>query len=406
MKSRDLLKLVISAAVVFVVYGVLQFSNRNGRTSNERSLSIKWEQVTKITLSKEDKMLDLVANEYGEWSLPARNSYPASSSAIRAFLLKLMDISTSQKVQVSSTGLEKLGLNDSGKHSGLGTITLFYKDKEAGKVYLGALRSRKGESMENEMALTGQYVKYSASDQVFMLPMAVNLKLEPKDWIETALLNVSINDVFEVVSRVLGSEKSQNSQKSLAPDLLLSREDDLFSSNAAKFKAEIDVPKGKEILQTNVNQVATALENFAFTDVLSINDDDFKSAKGDRVIEYRLLTGQVYEIKLARKDQRSFVVISTKIDSGLLNRVNALRSQFESLITAKESKGSPVTKPEDANNEKGASIKKIEFANENEVSEVNKKFQGWVYEVPEYLYDRLSKTGEELLTDANTDVAK
>src|SRR5690606_39735138 len=52
---------------------------------------------------------------------------------MRSLFLKLMDISTSEKIQVSSSGIEKLGLNESGKASGHGIITLNYPEKEIGR---------------------------------------------------------------------------------------------------------------------------------------------------------------------------------------------------------------------------------------------------------------------------------
>lgn len=377
MKNSSFNKLLIGAVVVFVVYIITVIFDGSSASKKNFDLSIKWDQIKKIELAKGDSKLELISQTDGTWVLPSKNNYEVSDSSIRAFLLKLMDISTSQVVQVSSSGLEKLGLNESGKSSGLGTITLFYQDKEAGKIYLGALRTRKGESMETQVSLSGEYVKYSNSDNVYMLPMAISLQLDPKSWITTELINVFAKDVVSYKN----------------PKFKLEKSGDLLDESNNSFSNNLVIPGGKQVQESQVSQVVSALENFSLVDVYSLDNKEIEGREQQGIVSYILRNGQEYEFILSKKDKKFLVQVQTKINSDIQARVKELLdSKQKESASGKEG-------------EKDTKQPNIELANTDQVEKQNALFKPWVYEIPEYLYGRLLKKEAELLVDIKAPIS-
>ena len=325
-----------------------------------------------------------MGDDNGNWVVPSKGNYPASTAAIRSFLLKLMDISTSQKIQVFPEGLEKLGLNDSGKQSGHGVITLSYGDKEAAKVYLGSLRNRKGQGMEEQATLSGQYVKYSFSDQVFMLPLSINLQIEEKNWLKTELFSIPSSEIYSFESVAILPNGDIGKQ-----DFGILRQDEISSSSAPKFGLTLPAPAGKEIQTTVVNQIVSGLENFNFSNVYRDSDELVKGVVFSKGAVFSLLNGLQYQVRVGKKDAQTLIKISSVLSKEVQSKVQEIEKKITEGTSQVDGK----------QNETKVEPKKIEYANDSSITLENQKLSGWVYEIPDFVASRFSKVPTDFFKD-------
>jgi hypothetical protein len=390
MKNLTLTRLSILVLVIGSAYFLLLFNGSN-QSSNNFALSkkIEWQNINKITLEKEGKVIE-IANEADKWFLPAKFNFPASTSHIRAFLLKLMDFSNAQKINISTEGLDKLGLTEEGKKVGHGIITLSYKDQqEQVKIFLGSLRSRKGETMANELNLTGQYLKYSSSEQVFMLPIAINLEMEEKKWIDTDLISIQPSEIYSIESASIEKVKDV---KNL--DYFLTKSGNILSSEP-KFDLSLNTPEGKVLQSSSITQVSSALEGLTFVDVVKKEDETIKKAEFAKSLKFNLLSGKVYQIKIDKIDNKNFIKVSVEFDPLLVSKLDQIKKDTE-----KNNENTP-KKEADNLNDKNSNLK-IEYANAEEVVVENKKFEDWVYEVPDFVYSRFTKKADDFFGPQNS----
>ena len=378
MKNKTISKLGFATFLIVAFYiFMVVFEGKVNFSKDTLQFAIDWPKLNKVVLSKNSNDLEIVKSEKGTWELPQKNNFPASEVMMRSLFLKLMDISTSEKIQVSPSGIEKLGLNESGKASGHGIISLSYPESEAGKIFLGALRSRKGETMENEIALTGEYVRFSQSDQVFILPMAINLQTDVKEWLSKDILDEKLADVYEFVVY----HKSEDS-KELVESYAAVRDDKLFLKDEAKFVLKKPLADGKEAKSSLINEVGQSLENLTLEDVEPSSKDEFKTIAIDGKVVYKLMDGEVIEVNSFRLEERHFVKISTILDTSLAKDISEKYNVFKS-----ESKDT-------------SNIRELPVASDADVDQRNDQFSKWIYEINGSVYSNISKDSKALIEEA------
>src|SRR5690606_21714354 len=179
---------------------------------------IAWNEVTSIELHKGKESILLEAQADGSWNVPLRNNYPASVSTIRSFMLKLMDLSSSQSIETTEEGIKKMSLDSlsasanevdqiTGEAASKGGVVLKGKDgKEIETLYLGALRTRKGGSDEEHLSLSGQFVRLGSTNEVYLIPLPLTFGTDVASWIEKQILKIEQGSVYsvEVFSGKLG----------------------------------------------------------------------------------------------------------------------------------------------------------------------------------------------------------
>lgn len=379
------IKLLGAAAIIVGILYV--FVNVGGDTKHTPSFSknIEWAKISKISLSKEGKIFELTKKE-DTWVIPSKFNYRAQDSSVQSFLLKLADISNAQKVQISDSGVDRLGLSEESKSKGQGIISLSYGDKEASKIYLGALRSVKGEPLENQLSLSGQYVKSAQDSQVYMIPLAISLQMEAKDWMSTEILRILPNTVYQIVLK-------NGADNSNSDTIVIDRSDTLFSSDKASFKANVKIPGGKKINVDALSQVSSALESFTIDDIVSGANDDSGFMKVGYAL-YRLTSGLEYRIDFYKKDALSAVRVFVDFNKELAGSLLKIQEDF---IASKKSEGG-----DNKDTDKASIIeesRKIVLSDQSKAQELHKQFDSWLYAVSDTQFLKMYKKTSEFLVD-------
>lgn len=392
MKISGIKNLGIIAIAAVIIY---IFIGSNGATTKlvpAFSKSVTWSKVDKIVLSKEGKTFELVKDKKNNavsdnWVIPEKSAYMANSSTVQAFLLKLADISNAQKVQISDSGLDRLGLTEESKSKGQGVISLFDGEKEVLKIYIGSLRSVKGESMENQLSLSGQYVKALNDPQVYMIPLAVVLKLDSKDWINTEILKIEESKIYQIIAKH-GEDDSSSDR------VVIDRSDNIFSDNQAVFKTDVKIPGTKEVDSAVISQLSGSLANFVVDDVLEASSKNMEGAKKLGYLVFKLVSGLEYRLDLYKKDAKSFVAIKTTFSEDLASELKKRHEEF--LAVKKEAT------PNEGDSKKAEPAKeesKLYLLDKEKASEIQQGFNNWLYEVSEQTLTQLNKKPTDFLKD-------
>jgi hypothetical protein len=318
MTKKTLINLLLLSLLLFVLYWVSYSDTSTSKQAGQRELllsHVNWNTLKSIVLEKDGDQIELASDTSGAWTLPSRNGYAASTSSIRSFLLKLMDLSSSQSIKSTEEGIQKLGLSEEGGQGAKGSIAL--KDasgKEIEKVFLGALRNRKNETDENLMSLSGQYVRLESKPSVFLIPLPLSFQTDAGAWIDKGILQIEQNKIYFVQAFEItdGEEKEIYS---------LTRRSHILTDGEPEFVFSVTPPSGKEIAQTIIRQSTMALEDLKADDVHAAGTETVKDFSPQRYVVYALTDGSVYTISTQDHDGAYFLKIALKKDPVLVQKL-------------------------------------------------------------------------------------
>lgn len=355
MKNSNFKSFAILAGVLVLLF----IFARSGSKSSSDSLvfaNFDWTKVAKIGIEKGGEKVEVSKLTDEKWIVPARDSYTANGSEITSILLKLADLSASQKINLNEDGLKRLGLNEASKDSGQGVITLFDSEgKELDKVFIGGLRNRKNAGADDTTNLAGQYVKRNSSVDSYLVPTPVVIYPTITNWLEDKIMSVSDSDVVsvsssfdsKVVFTLVKDEKGEN----------------LVYKGTA--------PEGKLLQATIVSQIASGLKDLKLSDVTKADSELAKSLNFSRTLVYKVASGLIYTVMVAEKDSKKYIKISVEFEKPVA-------------VEAPKSDASP------------APTVAIQESTTLEAAKLNSQFGPWVYEVPEHIALRLTKSLDDL----------
>ncbi|HMO16948.1 MAG TPA: DUF4340 domain-containing protein [Oligoflexia bacterium] len=399
MSKKTLLILSFTCLALIFLY-FLSDGGSVSKKSKGRALifsQMKWDSVSSITLQKGEASLEIESLlNGGSWTIPSRNSYPASASAVRSLFLKLMDLSSAQAIDASQEGIKKLGLSDDSREFGQGSIA--FKDKSGkvlDKLYLGGLRTRKNETPEKLMSLSGQYVRLESRPDIFLVPLPVTFQTDVSAWLETGVLSIKPSLVYRVM--VLDGT-------GLSELFRLDRSTLLRDEKEPEFSLSIAVPAGKEVQDTTVRQLVLALEDLRLEDVKSKTDDVVKDFTPSRILKYELVNGLVYLLGVKETDGVAYLSLSVSRDEAL---VEELVKKFE--IEGLNENGSDdqisdetilsTESNSEASDNKPDLLKTPVFASVDEARTENDRLNSWIYIVPDFVAKKFIKDQSEFFRE-------
>jgi hypothetical protein len=410
MTKKTLTNLLLLSLLLFVLYWVSYSDTSTSKQIGQRELllsHVNWNTLKTILLEKDGDHIELASDASGAWTLPSRNGYAASTSSIRSFLLKLMDLSSSQSIKSTEEGIQKLGLYEEGGHGAKGTIAL--KDvsgKEIEKVYLGALRNRKNETDENLLSLSGQYVRLESNPSVFLIPLPLSFQVDAGAWIDKSVLQIDQSKVYFVKA----FEVTDGEDKEIYS---LSRKSAIVSEGESEFIFSQDPPPGKEIAQTIIRQSTMALEDLKADDVHAVGDDAVKDFAPQRYVTYALTDGSVYTIWAEDHDGAFFLKIALKKDHELITELEkkfleeeAHKSAMKALAddskkaleehdSEKDVKDESEKLKEPSPSETPEEKPVLGIVEDEKVNADNAEYEKWIYVVPDFV-------GKKFMKDVST----
>ncbi len=399
--------LVILVAVM-VVLGGLYFLARPRTTQHESQdqvtllSGIDGEKVAKVSVEQGEGKLELELKD-GTWTIPSRAGYAAEGSKVRSLFLKLLDLSTSQSVPAGTAGLKKLGLDDKGVKNGRALVKFFDKDgHELGGVYLG--ETRKGEKSDEQgprMTISGQYVRSTKNDRVFLVGLPVNITTAISEWLDTNLMNVLQSKVYEVVQTKIAPDGAKAKVFELVPE----SEDGRKEGTPLAFKPAAPVPVDFDLQKPVISQISSGLENVRFSDVRHADDAEVKDLVFDSETEYQSMDGLVYTVLTSQKGDKIHAKVRVHFDADLVKNLQELyakRKEDRDKEKEKEKQAHPTPAPGETPtreevDEPAEKSEQPKFSNADEASKIQARFEPWIYELANYQGQKFRKSADDLM---------
>lgn len=342
------------------------------------------------------------------WVLPEHSNYRADAGKVRAMLLKLLSLSSSQVVAENPDSFVSFGVEDSNETGDgespaqdatslrLGRASFYDSDRALlASLIFGANRSgqtagpraQTSESFHETAERGGQYVRRSDESRVLLIAEPVTLQTKISDWIETTLVNVLRSNIVVVDQYQVLEGSESESDRSMKQLFSIERKNGTESA-ADNFRL-IGAKKSDNVSDAELVLIASALENLRFADVYPETADLVGNLKWDRQTRFTLASGLRYQVTTALKGEKVFARIAIEFSPRPAGAsVNA--SEEEDSKAGAEAHTSAPTAPGAAQN--GIA----EQSSPDAATQLSAQYQGWIYELPAFTGQKLRREKKEL----------
>jgi hypothetical protein len=251
---------------------------------------------------------------------------------------------------------------------------------------IGKKRIPKGDSLVSSL-----YVRRAGEEQTFLVKGEVNAPASPPDWMD--------KELFHIDSKRIRSIEIQNPKDS---GLSIVKEDPDATNLLLK-----NIPDGFKLRsQVSLNGLATALEHLSFEDVLSSKDVDLPEER--TVTTFKTFDGLIATATSASMDDRTYTRFAFAHDPALAE-IKFSSSEETDKDKPEDDGGSPVPPVSSAASDEAAAStpKETGPSVEEEVSKLNGAVNDWLYRLPPFKTEMLSKTMDDLIaTKSDKEVEK
>lgn len=347
MTSRRLLILGI-AAIVVIVAGVWLASREGSSGSAAGSdalypgLKEQLNSVSAIRFYKAGDARVVELKRQGDAStVTERDNYPADEAKLRRLLVAIADAKVYEQKTANPESYATLGVEDT---KGKGATSLRI-ELEGTPQPVNLLVGKQGAGARST------YVRRAGEPQSWLINTTIDTSQTPEAWLRKDIIDVSADRVQSASIETKGA-KPYTAAKA-------ARADTNF--------AVAGLPKGKSLsAPTAANSIAMALSGLSLADVRAASA--FQSTPPAARATFKTFDGLVIEADGWVQDQKHYVALRPSFDA----------AQAERFKVATESQPAAPNVEEDA--KKAAA-----------------KVAGWVYEVPDYKYESLFKSVDQLV---------
>ncbi len=354
MSNRNLLILgftaaaMVALAVVVVGIGDKPYAKKDQTAYLIQGLDP--DQVARITIGKPGE--EVILNRRGANFMVANlDNYPARTSEINKLITTCLDIQTAELYTDNPANHKDLGVSEPNAR----ILVKFYKAAPADKTDLSLLtgvivgkEKQKGQGIG--------YIRRVDDNKVYVAAAQIPMvKKRATDYVEQGLTSVKREDVNSV------TVSCPNGTYLLRPG-----DDD-------KTVILENLAEGKKLNNTIANRVFTALANLSFEDVNA--ESSKRGLLFDRRYLCRLKDTTVYSIWLAKDGDLWFA----KCDAQFADQTPVTKTQGE------------------VESDEQLKIKEAKLIARDAAEEFSETHKGWVYQIPDYLAENLTRTSAELL---------
>lgn len=388
--------LLLLGVVVLVLGGIFALTEPNYQRVEDARISkpfaqLDGAQITKIHIDQGANSLDLESKD-GKWTVPTRGGYPSDPNKVRSLLVHVADMTVSQKVTESPDDFDKLGVSDKAVKDGRSKVVLFGTDgKPVAGIYLGDYRKGKDANpFGGAGGSKGQYIRADGSNSVYMTLESPVAPATATSWLDTNISNVMQSNIENIRQYKLnaGAENLE---------IELKRQPDYTGGTSLKYQGQVE--EGKEVKDSSLNMLRTALENLRFEDVLKADDEKVKDAVPEFRTEFQTTGALVYSVSSFKKDDKIYARVGVRFDDQLKSAVEArvlanrkeleARKQAVAETLAKEKADSKadteeVTPKKSPAEQAADELPMPVFATPEDAKAVNDQYAGWVYQIPTY----------------------
>ncbi len=337
---------VVAAVMVIWAWAQSQWSNRtrvNLSGPSDLVQGLDPDEIARIEIGTGDDVVK-IARQEGRFVVANKANYPADPKQITDLIIKCLDIKISELYTEHAKNHEDLEVTEEKARS---VIKFFKAD---GSLLTGVVV---GKSVE---AGQGGYVRRATEDEVYLAPDLPWFRSGAVEYVNQEIVSADREDVNSVI--VTTPE---------GPYTLETGPGDTASM--------IQQPEGKTLKESDAKSVLNALDSLRFDDVntpAALGDLDF-----DHLFICNMKDSTQYRLRVAKKGDKTYV----KCDAKFLDTtpVTMKQGQVES---------------EEELKKKEAKLQAQEAA-----QKFTLRHRGWIYEVPDWKANYLTKTQADLLED-------
>ena len=391
----------ILAAITIIVIGIAVFLNQattkplsQGRGLVFPELMAKINEVTEFTIESTGETVTLVLQE-NRWGVKEKNQYPAALDKVKSALVGISELRFREPKTTNPDLYGKLGLQDQTKEDSRATLFTIrtHQNQEAAKLLIGDQRPAKGNPSLSEI-----YVRKPDDTQTWLVTGKLPLERTVTEWLDQDILTLEGSRVRHV--RVMHPSGESLTVQKTSPDAL-------------DFQLA-DLPKGYKVQsQFNVNNIVNSLSTLTLDDVKKEEAMESVENAGVKAV-LETFDGLKVTLQAFAEGEKVYGKIAAEFDPSLVYKVEEPESKVEKEDQSQDKK-TETAMAEPSTEEKSAvtgeakdqdqktsepARPKIKPADEvrEEVTAMNKKFEGWIFELPKFKVDNFSKKKEDLLT--------
>ena len=363
MKQRTLLILTIITVIVATA-AVISSRSRAPQSSIEKPLLFpalggRINDVGEIVIQGKGKTLNLI-KKGDDWVIRQAGGHPALFSKVKPVIIGISELRVVDKKTRNPELYPRLGVEDpAGKRAKSYLVTLKSKSGDLASLIVGHRQKSSAPG-----GSTGLYVRLPDQASSLLVEGNVDVSANVTDWVERNLFNIAANRIKSIRISHPGEA-----------DLVLSRDSDV-----GKFTIE-NLPRDKEP-QTDVilSRMQTLLENFFINNIKSSDEVQFPD---NRVVTtVRTFDGLVATITSARVHDENLSRFSFAFDESVAQK-SAASSKEDQDKTGGDAKPDVKT----------------------EADTLNGKYSPWVFVIPDFKFDLLTKDTDKLVKDKAADKA-
>ena len=248
------------------------------------------------------------------------------------------------------------------------------------------------------MPISGQYVRRSDQQQVYLVPEAITVVTTLAYWLDSSLTNVMTAKI-ESVEQYAGAQAA-------APEFTLVKDSKLGEAGRAQFSLKEGVEGDKKLKDVATTQIPSGLENLAIQDVAKAGEDSVKDLSFDKKTVYSLSNGLRYTVLSAEKGEKSFISLAVDFDSKLAAelkaRADSAASAAAAVSSVASSSGAETSGPaaSAAGNPAATGIASSAavdpISNVEEAAKLNDQYKNWVYEVRKFQVQKFRYSKDQL----------
>ncbi len=302
--------------------------------------------VQKIELVSGDEELTLTRSG-GGFAVEQLGGYPARTTQINDLLTTCLDIKALETITDDAKNHEDLGVTEDKAR----TVVRFYKEND--ELLTGLVI---GSSAEKG----GSYVRQIGQDKVYLT--------QDNTWISSGKLSY-------VDAKILSLERDQIDSVRVS----LADQSYVLTTDPNDNIVLKDVPDGKVPKEDQLSSVFTALSRVTFEDVFRTENNDLDLVFNNAYM-CKLKNSTVYKIKLSQKHDDTYITCDAEFTD-----------------TA------PVTKEQGVETEQELKKKEAKLLARDNAEEFSAKHSGWVYKIPSWKAENLTKPLGELVEQPQAD---
>ena len=331
------------------------------------------EKATTLRLNDQGKTVTLVRQADATWKVASYHDFPADFSKLATFIGSLTDAKLERLVTSSPARIALLEFKDT-------KIELLdATDKELWTVTLG----------KNPDTGSGRYVRYGAEAKAFLASLSAYLDTESKNWANTELLALKVDDVAKIEIPFVAANASEPTS------LTLSR-----ATKDAPWTAE-KTPDGQKLKDDKIAAVLSSLSSIRFSETNDLTDPNAVAAKAnERLFKIETFDKKVLKIALGRKPEEKKLKPITPPAEGQ-SALAALGTAADMLKKDADGKPAEPAKPIAPEFETiPAGPVFVNIASSDASASVNALMQKRAFQISDYTFTSLPQKSDELFEPA------